>query len=308
MSPLRQALADYLAVRRALGYKLKGAELLLGQFIAYLEERGEQTIRTEHALAWATLPVKAHPSWPSMRLSVVRGFATHLKTIDPDTEVPAANLLPRRRRRRMPFLYSEEQVAALIAAAETLKTAHRVATYQTLIGLLSVTGMRVGEAIRLDRDDVDFQAELVVVRRTKFNKSRELALHRSTAQALHSYLRRTDRPRRATGTEAVFVSTTATRLLYSNVCSTFHLLLGRAGIAPRSPECRPSLHDLRHSFAVRTVLDGYRGGGEVEGRLAALSTYLGHADPASTYWYLSAAPELMGLAAERLERHLGDRP
>jgi integrase len=307
VSPLRAALADYLAVRRALGYKLKGAELLLGQFIAYLEEHGEQTISAEHALAWATLPANAHPSWPWLRLSIVRGFAAHLKTIDPATEVPASDLLPRRRRRRAPYLCSDEQVDALIAAAETLKTAHRVATYQTLIGLLAVTGMRVGEAIRLDRCDVDFRAELIVVRRTKFNKSRELALHRSTARALQRYLRRADRPRRASSTEAVFVSTAGTRLLYSNAASTFRLLVDRAGVAPGSPKRQPSLHDLRHSFAVRTILDGYRSGGAVDGRLAALSTYLGHADPASTYWYLSAAPELMGLAAERLERHLGAR-
>jgi integrase len=307
VSPLRQALADYLAVRRSLGYKLAGAERLLGQFIAYLEERGEQTIRAELALAWATLPANAHPSWPWLRLSVVRGFAAHMKTIDPATEVPASGLLPRRRRRRAPYLYSEEQVDALIVAAGTLKTEHRVATYRTLLGLLAVTGMRVGEAIRLDRDDIDFQAELIVVRHTKFNKSRELALHGSAARALHGYLERADRPRGTRSTEAVFVSTAGTRLLYSNVASTFRLLVARGAIAPRSTGGKPSLHDLRHSFAVRTILDGYRGGAAVEERLAALSTYLGHADPADTYWYLSAAPELMGLAAERLERHLGGR-
>ena len=240
MSPLRAALADYLAVRRALGYKLAGAELLLGQFIAYLEKRGEQTIRAELALAWATLPTNAHPSWPWLRLSIIRGFAAHLKTIDPATEVPASDLLPRRRRRRAPYLCSDEQVDALIAVAETLKTAHRVATYQTLIGLLAVTGMRAGEAIRLDRCDVDFRAELIVVRRTKFNKSRELALHRSTARALQRYLQRADRPRRASSTEAVFVSTAGTRLLYSNAASTFRLLVDRAGIAVED-EDRPRL-------------------------------------------------------------------
>jgi integrase len=307
VSPLRAALADYLAVRRSLGFKLAGAERLLDQFIAYLEERGEQTIRAELALAWATLPANAHPSWPWYRLSAVRVFAAHMKTIDPATEVPATDLLPRHRRRRVPYLYSEEQVDALIAAAGTLKTEHRVATYRTLLGLLAVTGMRVGEAIRLDRDDVDFGAELIVVRRTKFNKSRELALHPSTARALHGYLERTDRPRGARSTEAVLVSTAGTRLLYPNVAGTFRLLANRAAIAPRSTGRQPTLHDLRHSFAVRTILDGYRGGGAVEGRLAALSTYLGHADPADTYWYLSAAPELMGLAAERLECHLGGR-
>ena len=307
MSPLRSALADYLAVRRALGYKLAGAERLLGQFIAYLEKLGEETITVERALAWATLPAGGDADWHFFRLSVIRPFAAHLQAIDPATEVPAAGLLSRRRHRATPYLYSEEQITALIGATATLSTAHRVATYRTLIGLLAVTGMRIGEAIRLGRDDVDSKAELIVVRDTKFGKSRQLPLHESAATALHRYLRRTDRPRPAAGTDAVFVSTAGTRLLYCNVQRTFAQMLARAGIARRSAECRPRLHDLRHSFAVRTILDAYRGGEEVEGRLAALATYLGHADPANTYWYLSAAPELMELAAERLERHLGDR-
>ena len=308
MSPLRQALTDYLAVRRALGYKLERAEKLLDQLLAYLAERGAETITTEHALAWVTLPADASASWLSFRLSVVRGFAAHLRTIDPSCEVPPAELLPARSSHRAtPYIYAEEQIAALIEVAGTLRSAHRIATYRTLIAALSVTGMRIGEAISLDRGDIDSQAGLIVIRAAKFDKSRELPLHPSAVEALRCYLRRGDRPRSAAGTDAVFVSTAGTRLLYCNVQWTFARLLGRAGIAPRSPQCRPRLHDLRHTFAVRTIIDGYRGGGEVEGRLAALSTYLGHVDPANTYWYLSAAPELMELAADRLERHLGDR-
>ena len=304
MSPLRAALADYLAVRRALGYKLERAEKLLDQFTAYLEQRGAKTITVEHALAWAMLP-GGGDAWLALRMSVVRGFANHLQTIDPACEVPAGELLPDRPHRATPYLYSEEQVVALIAAAGTLRDAHRAATYRTLVGLLAVTGMRIGEAIGLDRDDVDSQAGSILVRDAKFGKSRELALHRSTVEALRRYLRRRDRPGSAPSTNAVFVSTRGTRLVYRSVSDTFAGLLGRAGIAPRSASCRPRLHDLRHSFAVRTILDGYRDGGEPEGRLAALSTYLGHADPANTYWYLSAAPELMGLAARRLERDIG---
>lgn len=308
MSPLRQALADYLAVRRALGYQLKNAERLLTQFVAYLEDLGEEKISTERSLAWATLPEGAERgSWGYYRLSVVRGFATHLQAIDPATEVPAAGLLPRRRPRTTPYIYSDEQIVALIGAAGILRGAHHAATFRTLIGLLAVTGMRIGEAIGLDRDDVDSQAGLIVVRDTKFGKSRELVLHASAIEILGRYLRRADRPRPAVCTGAVFVSTTGARLSRSSVHQAFHRLLVRAGIEPHSVSCRPRLHDLRHTFAVRTILDGYRGDGEVEGRLALLSTYLGHADPADTYWYLSAAPELMELAADRLQRHLGDR-
>ena len=168
--------------------------------------------------------------------------------------------------------------------------------------------MRIGEAIRLDRRDLDHRERLIVIRDTKFGKSRELAVDQSTIAALRRYLGRPDRPSCPAGTDAVLVSTIGTRLHYGSVQRTFAELLARAGIRPRSARCGPRLHDLRHTFAVATLLDGYREDGEVEGRLAALSTYLGHVDPANTYWYLSAAPELMELAARRLERHLGARP
>jgi len=305
MSPLRQALVDYLTVRRALGFGLRRDEKLLEQFLTYLENLGEERVTTRTALAWATLPQGADRSWWSCRLSIVRGFATHLHTIDSATEVPAADLLPWKRCRATPYLYSDEEIAALIAAAGRLRTPHRVATYQSLIGLLVVTGMRVGEAIGLDRGDFDSSNGLVVVRKGKFGKSRELPLHPSTVNALRDYLRRRDRPRSTASTSALFVSSAGTRLLYSNVQSTFRQLVSRAGLKPRSAKCRPRIHDLRHSFAVLTILDGYRNGGDTEARLALLSTYLGHVDPGKTYWYLSAAPELLELAGRRLERHLG---
>ncbi len=305
MSPLRQALVDYLAVRRALGYGLERDEKLLEQFLTYLEDLGEERVTTKTALAWATLPQGADRSWWSCRLSIVRGFATHLHAIDSATEVPAADLLPWKRCRATPYLYSDEEIAALIAAAGTLRTPHRVATCRSLIGLLVVTGMRVGEAIGLDRGDFDSSNGLVVVRKGKFGKSRELPLHPSTVAALRDYLRRRDRPRSAASTSALFVSSAGTRLLYCNVQCTFRQLVSRAGLEPRSAKCRPRIHDLRHSFAVLTILDGYRNGGDTEARLALLSTYLGHVDPGKTYWYLSAAPELLELAGRRLDRHLG---
>ena len=308
MTRLHQALADYLALRRALGYKLGRAGKLLAQFVTYLEELGADTLTTDRALAWATLPASADSSWWSHRLSVVRGFAAYLETIDPATEVPPTDLLPWRRCRATPYLYCDEEIAALIAQAETLRTPLRVATYQTLIGLLAVTGMRVGEAIRLDRDDVDVDQGLLTIHNSKFGKSRELPLHPTTVDAVHRYLCRHDRPRSAASTAAVFVSIVGTRLLYCNVQHTFSQLVHRAGLEARSASCRPRLHDLRHSFAVRTLLDGYRGNDDVANRLALLSTYLGHVNPGTTYWYLSAAPELLELAGGRLERHLGGQP
>ena len=306
MSPLRAALADYLTVRRTLGYKLERAEKLLGQFIAYLEGRGAKTITVEHALSWATLPAGG-AAWHALRMSVVRSFAAHLQTIDPACEVPPAELLPDPPHRATPFLYSDEQVGALIEAASTLRHAHPAATYRTLVGLLAVTGMRIGEALALDRGDIEPKEGAILVRETKFAKSRELPLHTSTVETVLRYLGRADRPRAAASTDAMFVSARGARLAYRSASGTFSGLVDRAGIEPRSASCRPRLHDLRHSFAVRTILDAYRDGGEPQERLALLSTYLGHADPAHTYWYLSAAPELMGLAAGRLERYLGAR-
>jgi integrase len=304
MSGLRVALADYLAVRRALGYKLDTAERLLSQFLDYLEARGEQRITIEQALAWATLP-GGRASWHAHRLQTVRRFARYLHAADPQVQVPPAGLLPGRSRRATPYLYTDAEIAALIAAADTLGTVHRAATFQTLIGLLTVTGMRIGEAIALDADDLNDEYQVLTVR-GKYGKIRELPLHPSAVAALCRYLRRRDRPPSPPGARPLFVSEVGTRLDSSNTRSTFAKLRQRAEIAPRSAACRPRLHDVRHSFAVRTLLDAYRAGVDVGGRLALLSTYLGHADPTMTYWYLDAAPELMGLAAERLERH-GER-
>ena len=188
MSPLRQALFDYLAVRRSLGFKLGRAAGLLATFITYAEEQEEQHLRICTMLAWATLPVNTHRNWLAKRLSLVRGFASHLHTIDPATEVPPADLLPWQRCRATPYLYSDDEVAALVTAATSLQTPYRVLTYQTLIGLLAVTGMRVGEAIALDRDDMDMTHGVLTVRLTKFGKSRELPVHPSTIEALGRYL------------------------------------------------------------------------------------------------------------------------
>lgn len=306
MTPLRHALTDYLAMRRALGYQLARAEKLLGQFLTYLEDLGDTRVHTDTAVAWATQPTGTNPSgWACKRLSVVRGFAAHLHTIDPMTTIPPTDLLRAPARRATPYLYTDEEVAALIHAAAVLRTSHRVATYRTLIGVLVVTGMRVGEAIALDRGDFDVVQSLLIVRCGKFGKSRELPLHLSAVTALDQYRHREDRPRSAAQTPALFVSTAGTRLLLCNVQHTFRMLVRRVGLQPHSAACRPRLHDLRHRFAVRTMLDAYREGHDPEVRLSRLATYLGHVDPKHTYWYLSAAPELLQLAGDRLERHLG---
>lgn len=210
--------------------------------------------------------------------------------------------------RATPYLYSDEEIWALMAAADGLRFPLRTLTYRTLIGLLAVTGLRVGEAIRLDRGDLDLVGGVLTVRGSKFGKSREVPLHASSVEALGAYLARRDEIHPGPMAPALFISLTGTRLLYCNVSWTFLQLVRRAGLAPRSASCRPRPHDLRHTFAVRTVLDWYRSGVDVQARLPRLSTYLGHVNPSATYWYLSAAPELLAFAGERLERHLGARP
>lgn len=309
---LRQALADYLVLRRAMGYRLARPEKLLNQFLDYLDEAGVGTVTVAHALGWARLPAGGERIWWAYRLSAVRGFARYLHTLDPATEVPPADLLPSRACRANPYLYSDDDIAALIGAAASLRTPTRQVTVQTLIGLLVVTGMRVGEVIALDRGDVDLARGLLLIRHAKFGKSRQLVVHPSTVDALRRYLRLRDRLDPAPSTPAVFVSTTGTRLRYCNVHSTWQRLVRHAGLTPRSASCRPRIHDLRHSYAVATMLDAYAVGHDGQATLALLSTYLGHVDPASTYWYLSAAPELLAVAGQRLEAHLatsaGGRP
>jgi integrase len=303
MTDLRQALDDYLAIRRALGYKLQRVGQMLPGFVSYMEQAGAATISTELALAWAKQPAGG-AAWWRIRLRAVRGFARHLQNLDPWTEVPPADLLPAPPTRATPYLYSESDIGQLMAAARCLVPLLRAATYETLVGLLATTGLRMGEAIRLDSTDLDWDNGVLTVRSSKFGKSREVPLHPSTLDALQAYGLRRDHCCPLPKAPSFFISMRGTRLDQPTVGSTFSLLVRQARLRPRSLRCRPRPHDLRHSFAVRTLLNWYRAGDDVESKLPLLSTYLGHVSPASTYWYLSAAPELLALASKRLERAL----
>jgi integrase/recombinase XerD len=310
VSGLAQAVQDYVTLRRAMGYKLDTPARLLPDFADVLERSGATTVTIQAALEWAMEPADASPAWWAARLSMVRGFAVYLATLDPTTQIPPAGLLPHRTHRPTPQLYSRADIVHLLAAAGRLTPPLRAATYTTLLGLLAVTGLRVGETIRLDRDDIDPDDGLLTVRRSKFNTSRQLPLHCSTSTALTSYAQLRDRlcpsPRAAT----FLVSTRGTALIYNNVRAVFRHLVGgldrRAGVQPHPSRVR--INDLRHSFAVTTLLDWHAAGVDVDARLPLLSAYLGHADPAATYWYLQAAPELMAVVAERLDSASGTLP
>jgi integrase len=298
---LDRHLEDYLALRRALGFKLVGEGQLLAQFVTFAEAAGQRTITTQAALEWARLPVGGSPNYLSRRLRAVRGFARYLHALDAACDVPPIELLPASKHRPAPYLYRDQEVLALMAAARGLRPALRAATFEALIGLLACTGLRIGEAIRLDREDFAPDWRTLRVRDSKFGKSREVLLHESAVRALLDYGEDRDRLCPHAKAPSLFVTTRGSRLTHPTVYQPFRSLLEQAGVRHPSPSRRPRVHDLRHSFAVKTLLGWYRDGGDVAARMPLLSTYLGHVDPAATYWYLSAAPELLGLVAERLE-------
>lgn len=302
MSELACRLEEYLTVRRGLGFKLVGEGWLLASFVAFADAAGATGVTTDLALAWSRSPANPRPVYVARRYRVLRGFARWLQAFDPATQVPPEGLLPGANYRPAPYLYSDADIAALMAAARTLSPELRCATFETLIGLLAATGLRIGEAMHLDREDVDWGAGVLYVRDSKFGKSREVLVHTSTIEALRAYSQRRDQLCPRPSAPSLFISCRGTRLLHTTIYPAFHQLLSVAGIEERSPGCRPRVHGLRHSFAVSTLLSWYRDGGDVDVRIPLLSTYMGHIDPAATYWYLSAVPELLSLGAERLER------
>lgn len=302
MSALREALADYLRVRRRLGFEMPQDGRQLERFVEFLERAGAERITTELALGWARLPVHAHPHYWRQRLCLARGFARHLATIDPASEVPSQDLLPGHRPRIAPHIYEGEEITALIEAAGELKPPLRAARHQTLIGLLTVTGMRPGEALALDRGDVDLRRGVVDVRAGKQKRQRQVPLHDTTIRALRGYTRLRDARLPEPATPAFFISARGRRMAGQELNRTFAQLVRRVGLNGRGGRARPRPHDLRHAFAVRTLLDWHDAGEDIDRRMPLLSAFLGHVDPASTYWYLEAVPELLGRISRRLEQ------
>jgi integrase/recombinase XerD len=300
VSALERALTDYLRLRRSLGHELAEAGRLLPSFVAYLDAHAARTVTIEAALGWvAQAQTGPGTSVGARRMTAVRGFARYLAGIDADTEVPPLGLMPHRQRWRRPFIYSPADIDTVIERARcSIVSPLRAATYSTLIGLLAASGMRIGEAITLDRGDVDWVQGVLLIRESKFGKSRLVPLHASSMAALQSYAGLRDQLQPRSENPSFFVSLAGKRLLYAVVSQTFRQLVDDAGVGDGAPR-PPRLHDLRHTFAVATLLGWYRTGEDVAAKIPSLSTYLGHREPSSTYWYLSAAPELLALAAAR---------
>ena len=307
MTDLRAAVDSYLAMRRGLGFKLVDAGSLLPDFVGYLHNNGAEHVSTQLAVAWATQPVNVRPVWWRQRLGIVRGFAEYLHNVDPDTEVPARDLLPARQQRIAPYLYSAADIAALMAATGSLNPPLRAATYRTLIGLLSVTGLRLGEVLALNREDLDKKRLLLQVRHAK-GGGRKVPLHDTTLPALQHYFDCVDRHFPDPVSSSVFVSIRGTRMSKDSIHATFPALIDKAGLTGRGQRPRPRIHDLRHSYAVQQLVDWHEQRVDVDARIPLLSAVLGHSDPASTYWYLQAAPELFAIVGQRLEEFLGELP
>ncbi len=303
MNVLSGHVEDYLRLRRALGFKLAREGQLLPQLVAYLEAAGAATLTSELAIAWARLPTGVQPIKWAQRLSAARAFAAYMQTIDPATEVPPRDVFGACQRRPTPYLWSQDEVCRLLEATRALRPPLRAATHEALFGLLAVSGMRVGEAIALARDDVDLAAGVITIQEAKFGRSRLVPLHPTATDALRCYAARRDRLCPRPRSTTFFLTTIGTALGYHGVRKAFVQITTAIGL--RSATVRPRIHDLRHSFAVHTLIDWQRSGTEVARRIAALSDYLGHVSPAGTYWYLSASPELMELAADRLHARFG---
>lgn len=304
-STMVQLVEDYLAHRRKLGFQLQDAGHLLRQFAAYADRTGHRgPLTTELAVRWARLPQQSAPVYWARRLDLVRGFARYRAIFDPKTEIPPRGLLGPAYRRTTPHIYSEAEIAALLAAARQLAPGKglRPHTFATRFGLLACTGLRLSEALKLTRSDVDWQRGLLIIRETKFRKSRFVPLHASALEALRTYARWREHFHPLPRTDACFVTVHGKRLCRPTVEGAFIQLRGELGWSSKGGRRAPRIHDLRHAFACRRLLQWYEQGVDVDHAVAALSTYLGHANVGNTYWYLTGVPELLELATARFER------
>jgi len=307
MKTLAAHLESYLELRHRLGFKLRLAGGLLRRFVRFAQQQKARFITRKLALDWATLPADCQPAQWANRLGILRRFAQHVSALDPRTEVPPQELLPHRYHRKPPYLYSDKEIRQLIETIGSLPAPNdlRALSHATLLGLLAVTGMRVGEAIALDRQDVDLHGGLLTVRQAKFNKSRLIPIHFTTQKKLREYKRVRDQCHPHPASPSFFLSERGTRLTDCTVRRWFIIASHKMGLRAPADRRGPRIHDVRHHFAHKTILNWYRRGSDVEAHLPELTTFLGHGHVADTYWYISSSPELLKLATQRLERRKG---
>jgi integrase len=303
---LRDRLDEYLVMRRALGFQLNDVERQVGLFCTWLEARGKtETFTVDEAVDWARLNPDAHPSWWATRLSLVRRFAGYLNANDVDVPVIPSGVLPARKPRAVPFIYSQDDLDALLVACGRVFRDERIAaTMRTAIGLLAATGLRIGEALKLRVGDIDQVNDLLVIKAAKSGE-RLVPIHPTTTVALMDYIALPARVSTHPEPDGpVFVTANGTGYIYVSFQDMFRRVREEAGLTPRG-RARPRLHDLRHTFATAHMTAAYAHDGDPDRVLSLLATWLGHSDAAHTYWYLSATGELMALAASRLELNAG---
>jgi integrase len=314
MNTLRQAVQDYLSLRRSLGFKLLEAGKGLLDFVTFMERHRASYITKALALAWAQQPVNVQPAHWAQRLTFVRGFARHHSATDPRTQIPPLGLLPFRPKRARPYLYSDDEIRSLLRAALDMPCRYefgrlRPWTYHCLFGLLSVSGLRLGEARNLELQDVDLKVALLTIRDSKFGKSRLVPLHASTCKVLANYIARRKRHWEGRPVSSyLFVSSQGNRLDGGEIHRTFYAVSRQIGLRGISDSHGPRLHDMRHRFATNTLVTWYRSNQDPECLLPILSAYLGHVHVADTQWYLEGSPELMREAMRRLEQQWEGRP
>jgi len=314
MNPLRQAVQDYLDLRRSLGFKLREESTALPNFVAFMEQHRASYVTQALALAWARQPTNVQPDRWAQRMSWLRGFARYRSATDPRTEIPAPGLLPFRPKRARPYLYSADEIRSLLQAA--LQMPHHYEsgallpwTYHCLFGLLSVTGIRLGEARNLELQDVDLTDAILTIRGAKLGKTRLIPLHPSTCKVLADYITRREHHWAGRPVSSyLFVSSLGNRMDAGTIHRTFYSLSRQIGLRGASDSHGPRLHDMRHVFATNTLVRWYKSGDDPERRLPILSAYLGHSHVEDTQWYLNGSPELMREAMRRLEQLWGDRP
>jgi integrase/recombinase XerD len=306
---------EYLALRRSLGFELLNVAGTLRSFVAFAERESASHVTIDLALRWVKLSTAKESATLADRLHIVRRFAIWRSATNVRTEVPPKDLLPYRYHRKPPYIYSDEEIERLVQAARNLPSPMelRGLTYATLFGLLAVTGMRISEPLALNREDVDLEEGVLSIRQSKFRKSRLVPVHVSTRDVLADYAKRRDQIFPRLKSVAFFVSERGTRVTHWAARDNFAKVSREVGIRAKTEGRRvgrgPRLHDMRHRFAARTLVDWYRAGIDVEREIHKLSTYLGHVHVNETYWYLEAVPELLELVTQKLmeERKEVDR-
>jgi integrase/recombinase XerD len=304
MNKLKKILADYIALRRSLGFEMTKHDIALREFLKFFMAQKAQYLTIKLALQWARKPQDTNPAWWTDRLSMLRGFAGYWKTIDPRTEVPPVHLLLPWYKRPMPHIYTEEQIDQILKATQRLSPPHNF-IYWTLFGLLTATGIRIGEALALNNEDVDLKQGLITIREAKCHKSRILPVDCTTKHVLQRYTQQRNRWFQAPKASSFFVAMDGRRPSHYCAWRRFGRIIAQLRIESPSTKCAPRLHDLRHTFAVRSLISFYQSGQNIDRKIHALSIYLGHKGIACTYWYLTAVPELMSMALAKLEEKIG---